>query len=176
MLNSNFTLISLLKFNVVEVELSCLKALAAAVAVQSLSHVWLFATPRTAAHQASLSFTISWSLLKLMSIESIDPIQPTRPLPSLSPPTFNLSQHQGFFLMRWLFALGGQSIGVSASASVFPMNIQGWFPSGLTDLISLQSKGLSRVFSNTTVHSQFFGTQPSLWSNSHTHTWLLEKP
>ena len=70
---------------------------------------------------------------------------------------------------------GGQSI--EASASVFPMNIQGWFPLGLTGLISLQSKGLSRVFSNTTVQKhQFFGTQPSSWSSSHIHTWLLEKP
>ena len=76
--------------------------------------------------------------------------------------------------MSWLFASGGQSIG--ASSSVLPMNIQGWFPLKLTDLISMQSKGLSRVFSNTTVGKhQFFSTQPSLWSNSHIHTWLLEK-
>ena len=69
----------------------------------------------------------------------------------------------GSFLMSWLFAAGGQSIGVSASASVLPMNIQDWFPLGLTGLISLQSKGLSRVFSNTTVEKhQFFSTQPSL--------------
>ena len=75
------------------------------------------------------------------------------------------------------FASGGQSIGASASASVFPMNIQGWFPLGLTSLISLQSKGLSRVFSSPTVWKhQFFRTQPSLWSSSHIHTWLLEKP
>ena len=80
-------------------------------------------------------------------------------------------------LMSWLFALGGQSIGASASASVLPMNSQDWFPLGLTGLNSLQSKGLSRVFSNTTVQKhQFFSTQPSLWSISHTHTWLLEKP
>ena len=82
----------------------------------------------------------------------------------------------GSFTVSWLFTSGGQSIGSSASASVFPMNIQGWVPSGLTDLISLQSMGLSRVFSNPTVHRQFFGTQLSLWSNSYTHTWLLEKP
>ena len=68
----------------------------------------------------------------------------------------------------WLFTSGGQSIGVSASASVLPMNIQGWFPWGLTSLISLQSKGLSRVFSNSTVWKhKFFSAQPSLWSNSH---------
>ena len=78
--------------------------------------------------------------------------------------------------MSRLFALGGQSTGALASASVFPMNIQGWFLLGLTGLISLQSKGPSRVFSGTTIwkHS-FSGTQPSLWSNSHIHTWLLEK-
>ena len=76
-----------------------------------------------------------------------------------------------------LFALDGQSIEASASASVFPMNIQDWFPLGLTGWISLQSKGLSRVFSNTTVQKhQFFGVQLSLWSNCHIHTWLLEKP
>ena len=81
----------------------------------------------------------------------------------------------GSFPVCWLFAADGQSIG--ASASVLPMNIQDWFPLGLTGLISLQSKGLSRVFSNTTAQKhQFFGTQPSLWSNSHIHTWLLEKP
>ena len=83
----------------------------------------------------------------------------------------------GSFPMSCLFASGGQSIGDSASASVLPMNIQGRFPLELTGLISLQSKGLSRVFSNTTVQKhQFFGTQPSLWSNSHIHAWLLEKP
>ena len=79
--------------------------------------------------------------------------------------------------MSQLFSSGGQSIGVSASASVLPMNIQDWFPLGLTGGISLQSKGLSRVFSNTTVQKhQFFGIQLSLQSNSHFHTWLLEKP
>ena len=83
----------------------------------------------------------------------------------------------GSFPMNWLFASGGQSIGASASASVFPMNIQGWFPLGLTGRVSLQSKGLSRVFYNTTVQKhQFFGAQPSLWCNSHIHTWLLDKP
>ena len=75
------------------------------------------------------------------------------------------------------FVSGGQSSGVSASASVLPMNIQDWFPLGLIGLISLQSKRLSGVFSNTTVQKhQFFSIQPSLWSNSHIHSWLLEKP
>ena len=77
----------------------------------------------------------------------------------------------GSFLMSQLFTSGGWSIGVSASASVLPMNIQDWFPSGLIGLISLQSKGLLRVFSNTTVWKhQFLGAQPSWWSNSHIHT------
>ena len=81
----------------------------------------------------------------------------------------------GSFLMSQLFTSGGQSIG--ASGSVLPMNIQDWFPLGLTGLISLQSKGLSSVFCNTTVRKHhFFSDQPSLWSNSHIHTWLLEKP
>ena len=80
------------------------------------------------------------------------------------------------FSMSPFFTSGGQSIGVSGSASVLPMNIQDWFPLGLTGWISLQSKGLSRVFSNTAVQKrQFFSTQPSLWSSSHIHTWLLEK-
>ena len=83
----------------------------------------------------------------------------------------------GSFPMSGLFASGGQSIGASASASVLPMNIQDWFPLGWTGWISLQSKGLSRVFSNTTVQThQFYGAQLCLWSNAHIHTWLLEKP
>ena len=81
----------------------------------------------------------------------------------------------GSFQMSQFFASGGQSIG--ASASVLPVNIQDWLPSGLNSFISLQSKGLSTVFSNTTVQKhQFFGTQLSLWSSFHIHTWLLEKP
>ena len=83
----------------------------------------------------------------------------------------------GAFQMSQFFASGGQNIGVSASASDLPMNIQDWFPLGLTGWISLQSKGLSKVFSNTTVQKhQFFGAKLSLFSNSHIHTWLLEKP
>ena len=81
------------------------------------------------------------------------------------------------FPMSQLFTWGGQSIGVSVSASVLPMNIQNWFPLGWTGWISLQAKGLSRVFSNTTVQKhQFFGAQLSSQSNSHIHTWPLEKP
>ena len=81
------------------------------------------------------------------------------------------------FPMSQLFSWGGQSIGVSASASVIPINTQDWSPLGWTAWISLQSKGLSRVFSNTTVQKhQFFGAQLSLQFNSHIHTWPLEKP
>ena len=83
----------------------------------------------------------------------------------------------GSFPMSQFFASGGQSYGISASASVLPMNIQDWFPLGWTGWISLQSKGLSRVFSNTTAQKhQFFGPHLSLQSNSHIHTWPLEKP
>ena len=83
----------------------------------------------------------------------------------------------GSFPVNWLFASGGQSIGASASASVFAMNIQDWFPLGLTGLISFQSKELSGIFSSTTIQKdQFFDAQFSLWFNSHIHTWLLEKP
>ena len=103
-------------------------------------------------------------------------IQPSHPLLSPSP-ALNLSQHQGLFQMSQFFTSGGQSIGVSASASVLPMNIQDWFPLGWTGWISLLSKGFSRVFSNTKVQKhQFFGTQLSSQSNSHIHTWPLEKP
>ena len=83
----------------------------------------------------------------------------------------------GSFQMSQFFTSSGQSVSISASISVLSMNIQDWFPLGLTGWISLQSKGLSRVFSNTTVQKhQFFSTQLSLWSNSHKHTWLLGKP
>ena len=102
-----------------------------------------------------------------------DTIQPSHPLSPPSPHALNISQHQGLF--QQLFTSGGQSIGVSASAAVLP--IQGWFPLGLTGLISLQSKGLSRVFSSTRIWKyKFFGPQPSLWFSSHIHTWPLEKP
>ena len=83
----------------------------------------------------------------------------------------------GSFQMSQFFTSGGQSIRVSASTSIFPMNIQDWFPLGWTGWISLQSKGLSRVFSNTTIQKhQLFCAQLSLKSNSHIHTWLLEEP
>ena len=142
--------------------------------VQSLSRVWLLMTWWTAALQASLSITNSWRVLKLMSIESVIPSNHLilcRPSSCLQ--SFPAS---GSFLMSQLFASGGQSTRASASASVLPMNIKDWFLLGWTGLISLQSKGISRVFSSTMVQKyQFFEAQFSLWSNSHFHTWPMEK-
>ena len=124
--------------------------------------VWLFVIPWTAACQASLSITNSWSLPKLMSIELV---MPSKHLSSVVP-FFSCLQSfpaSGSFQMSQLLATGGQSIGVSASASVLPMNIQDLFPLGWTGWISLQSKRLSRVFSNTTAEKhQFFSAQLSL--------------
>ena len=143
--------------------------------VQLLSPVQLFVTSWIAACQASLSSTNSWSLLKLMSIESVRPSNhlifccPLLLLPLIFPSI------RGFPMSR-PFASGGQSVGASASASVLPMNIQGWFLLGETGLISFRSRGLSRVFSSTTVWKHLFsGTQPSIRSDSHIQTWLLEK-
>ena len=144
--------------------------------VQFLSSVQLFATPWTATRQASLSITSSQSSPKPMAIESVMPsnhlilCHPLLLLPSIFPSirVFPVSQ---------LFASGGQSIGVSASTSILPMNIQDWLPLGWTGWISLQPKGLSRVFSNTTVQKhQFFSAQLSSQSKSHIHTWPQEKP
>ena len=130
--------------------------------VQSISRVWLFVTPWITARQASLSITNSRSLLKLMSIESMMPsshlifCHPLLLLPQSLPAS-------GSFPMSQLFTWGGQNIGVSYSASVLPMKTQDWSSLGWTGWISLQSKGLSRVFSNTTVQKhQFFSTQLSL--------------
>ena len=146
------------------------------VVVQSLSRVRLFATPWTAACQVPLSSTVSqicsnscqlswWCYLTISSSAALF---------SICPQSFPAS---GSFPTSRLFSSGGQSTRASASASVLPVNVQSWFPFGLTGLISLQSKGLSRVFSNTTVQKhQFFGTQLSSQSNSHIHTWPLEKP
>ena len=107
----------------------------------------------------------------------IEAIQPSHPQSSSSSPAFSLSQHQGLFPVSCLFTSSGQSIGASASESVLPVNIQDWFPLRLNGLISLQSKGYSRIFAKTTIRKhQFFSAQPSLWSNSHICTWLLEKP
>ena len=143
--------------------------------VQSLSHVTLFATTRIAACQASLSITISRSSLRLTSSESVMPsshlilCRPVLLLPPI-PPSIRVFSNES------LFTWGGQSIGVSALASFLPKKSQGWSPSEWTGWISLESKGLSRVFSNTTVQKhQFFGAQFSSQSNSHLHTWPLEK-
>ena len=123
--------------------------------VQSHSHAQLFVTPWTAKYQASVSIANSQSLLRLMCIESWCH-------PTISSSTISFSSHlqsfpaSGSFPMRQFFASVGQSIGASDSASVLPMNIQDWFPLGWTSWISLQSKGLSRVFSNPTVQKQQF--------------------
>ena len=143
--------------------------------VELLSRVWLIATPWTTARQASLSFTNSRSLPKPMSMESVMPsnhlilCHPFFLLPSIFP-SITVFSNESALCNRW------PSIGVSASTSVLPMNTQDWSPLRWTRWISVQSKGLSRVFSNTTVQThQFFGAQPSSQSNSHIHTWLLEK-
>ena len=142
--------------------------------VQLLSWVQLFATPWTAARQASLSITNSQSPPKPMCIEWVMSSNhlilrhPLLLLPS-SFPSIRVFSNES--------ASGGQSIRVSASAWVLPINTQDWSLLGWTGWISLQSKGLSRVFSNTTVQKhQFFGAQLYSVSNSHIHTWLLEKP
>ena len=141
------------------------------IVVQSQSCVWLFDpmdcnTP---------GFPVLHHLLEVAQVHVhwvSDAIQPSHSLSPPSPPALLFPS-----VRRRFFVSDGQSIVVSAPASVLPVNNQGWFPLGLTGLISLQSKGFSRVFSNTTVQKhQFFGTQPSLWSNSCIHTWLLEQP
>ena len=132
--------------------------------------------PMSCSSQVSLSFTISRScsdscpLCQWCHPTISSSIVPFSSCPQPSPAS-------GSFSMSQLFTSGGQGIGASASAPVLPMNIQGWFSLGLTGLISLLSKGPSRDFSSTTVWKhQFFYPQPSLWSKSHIHTWLLEKP
>ena len=154
--------------------------------VQLLSHVWLSATPWTGFSgmdmpehgqharlpcpsptpgACSNSCPLSWWCYSIIS-SSVIPFSCLQSLPA-----------SGSFPMSQFFSSGGQSIGASASASVLPTRIQDWFPLGWTALISLQSKVLSRVFSNTTVQNhQFFCAQLSLWSNSHIHTRLLETP
>ena len=144
--------------------------------VQSLSRVWLFATPWIAARQASRpSPTPRVHSDSRPSSQSCHP-----PISSSVVPFSTCSQSlpaSESFPMSQLFTWGGQSIGVSALASFLPKKSQGWSPSECTGWISLQSKGLSRVFSNTTVQKhQFFGAQLSSQSNSHIRTWPQEKP
>ena len=120
-----------------------------------------FCDPVDCSTPVPLSITNSQSLLKLMSIESVMPIISSSVVPFSS--HLQSFPASGSFQMRQFFTSGGQSIGVSASASVLPMNIQDWFPLGWTGWISLQFKGLSRIFSNTTVQKhQFFSAQLSL--------------
>ena len=140
--------------------------------VQLLSRVWLFATPWIAARQASLSITNFQSLLKHKFIELVMLsnhlilCHPLLLLPTI-PPSIRVFSNES------TLRKGGQSIGVSASASVLPMNTEVWSPLGWTGWIPLQSKGLSRVFSNTTVQKHpFFSTQLSAQSNSHIHALL----
>ena len=144
--------------------------------VQLPSSVRLFATPWIAAHQASLSITISRSSLRLMSIESVMPSShlilrhPLLLLPPI-PPSIRVFSNESALRMRW------PKYWASDLASFLPKKSQGWSPSEWTGWIPLQSKGLSRVFSNTTVQKhQFFSTQTSSESNSHIHTWPQEKP
>ena len=138
-------------------------------AVQLLSHVRLFGTPWNAACQASMSFTISQSL-SIESVMSSNHLILCHPL--LLPsnfPSIRVLSNESVLHIRWP--------NIQAPASVVSMNIQDWFPLGWTGWISLHSKGLWKVFSNTTVQKhQFFGPQLSSWSNSHIHTWPLEKP
>ena len=146
------------------------------VIVQSLSCVQLFAPPWTAAHQACLF------LLSPGACSNSCPLSRwCHPTISSSVTPFSSCLQSfpgsGSFPTSWLFTSGGQSIGASASVSVLQINTQDWFSLGWTDWISLESKGFSRVFFNTTVQKHpFFSVQPSLWSNTHIHIWLLEKP
>ena len=162
----------------------CLRTKAASVSqlasvsqsVQSLSRVWFFATPWITARQASLSITNSWSSLKLMSIESVMPsshlifCRPLLLLPPIPPSIWVFSNESALrivlelhcIVFTSLYSLYWQSIGASVLASFLPKNTQDWSPLGWTDWISLQSKGLSRVLSNTTVQKhQFLGSQLS---------------
>ena len=143
-------------------------------AVHLLSSVQFFETPWTAAHQAPLSFTITWSLLKLMSIELVIAsnhlilCRPLLLLPSIFP-SIRVFSNESALPIRW-----PKYWSFSFSIIVLPMTSQDWLALGLTGWISLQSKQLSIVFSNTTVQKyQFFDAQPSFWSNSHIHTGLL---
>ena len=144
--------------------------------VQSLSRVQLFLTPWIAARQASLSITISQSSLTLTSIELVMPsshlifCHPLLLLPPI-PPSIRVFSNESTLHIRW------PKYWSFSFSIILPVNTQDWSPLGWTGWISLQAKGLSRVFSNTTVQKhQFFGAQPSSQSNSHIHTWALEKP
>ena len=143
--------------------------------VQSLSHVRLFVTPWIAAGQASLSHHQLLEFTQTHIHRVSDAIQPCDSPSSPPPPAFNLYQHQCLF--QWVSLRARWPKFWSFSFSISPSKkYSGLISLGLTGLISLLSKGLSWVFSNTTSQKhQFFGTQPSIWSNSYIHTWLLEK-
>ena len=141
---------------------------------QSLSHAGFFVTPRTAAPQASLSITNSQSLLKLLAIESVMPSNHLILFVSFSSCLQSFQASESFQMSQ--FSWGDQSIGASTSASVLPMNIQHWLALGLTSWISLQSKRLSRVSSNTKFKSINSSVLSFPYSPTLTHTWLLEKP
>ena len=152
------------------------RMMASDVVVQLIRCFWLFDTRWMAAHQASLSFIspqvcsntcpLSWWCHPTTSSS----LAPLLLLPSIFP-SIRVFTNESALHIRW------PKFWSSASASVLPMSKQGGFPLGLIGLISLQSKGLSRIFSGTTIQKhQFFSTQPPSWSNSHIYTWLLEKP
>ena len=149
------------------------------VVIQSLRCVQLFATTWTAACQASFSFTISQICSNLCPLSQWchPATSPCVTFVRMRTSWLQSYPASGPFPKCQLLASGSQSIGASASASVLPMNIKDWFPLGWTGWISLQSKGLSRVFSSNTIWKhQFYGALLSLWSNPHICTWLLEKP
>ena len=159
----SFSIIQTIKFNRLLIS-----------SVQPLSHVGFCVTPSTAARQGFMSITNSWSLFKFIPLSKVYHATISS---SLIPFSFCLQSfpESGSFPMSQLIASVGQRIG--ASASVLPVTIQGWFPLELAGLISLQSKGLPRVFSSTTIQKyKFFSSQPSLWTNFHIHTWPQEKP
>ena len=152
---------------------------------QSLSRAWIFATPWNVAHQEPHGMQHIRLLCLPLSPEASSNSCPLSQwcylTISFSAIPFSICLHSfptsRSFPISQIFALGGQNIAASASASVLPMTLQGWFPLGFTGWISLQSKKLSRVFSSTTIQKhQFFHVQPSLRFNSHIHVWLSEKP
>ena len=171
-----FTPISNISFFINNISIVLLNQRFQFSSVQSLRHVWLFATPWIAARQACLSITNSRSSPKLMSIESVMPsshlilCRPLFLLPPI-PPSIRVFSNDSNLRMRW------PKYRSFSFSNKLPKNTQDWSPLEWTGWISLQSKGLSRVFSNTTVQKhQLFGAQLSSQSNSHIHTWPQEKP
>ena len=166
-ISMSFTLTFLSNFLSLDISIS---------SVQSFSHVQLFLMQWTRAGQASLSITNCWNYSNSSPLNQwFHPTISSSVVPFSS--CLQSLPESWSFPVSQFFTSGGQSIGVSASTPVPSMNTQDWFPSGWTSCISLQSKGLARVFSNTTVQKhQFFGVQLSLQSNSYIHTWPQEKP